>query len=186
MTMKARLITAAIGALALTAAPSAFAHDHTPRANVHARTAPTIVAVAAGNPDFSTLVAAVQAAGLVDTLNGGGPFTVFAPTNSAFGALPHGTVSALLQPNSRPTLTNILTYHVVSGRITAADLATAVRVGGGSATLKTVQGGELRVSARNRSLRLTDASGEHIDIVAADVEASNGIIHVVGSVLSPN
>lgn len=186
MTNKVRLIAAALGGLVLTTAAPALAHDHAPRTASHARTAPTVVAVAAGNPDFTTLVAAVRAAGLVDTLNASGPFTVFAPTNSAFNALPHGTVAGLLQPANRPALTQILTYHVVSGRITAADLVTAVRVGGGSATLKTVEGGELRVSARSGGLRLTDAAGSNIDIVAADVEASNGIIHVVGSVLSPN
>lgn len=186
MTYKARLIAAAVCGLTLTAAVPAFAHNHTSKAAGHAHAAPTLVAVAAGNPDFSTLVAAVSAAGLVETLNSNGPFTVFAPTNSAFNALPQGTVAGLLQPASRPALTEILTYHVVSGRITAADLVTAVRVGGGSATLKTVEGGDLRVSARTGGLRLTDAAGSNIDIIAADVEASNGIIHVVGSVLSPN
>ena len=186
MTIKARLFAAAMSGLTLTAALPALAHHLAPRAAGPARTAPTLVAVAAANPDFSTLVAAVRAAGLVDTLNGNGPFTVFAPTNSAFDALPRGTVAGLLQPSSRPALTQVLTYHVVSGRITASDLMTAVRVGGGSATLKTVEGGDLRVSARPRGLRLTDAAGSHVDIIAADVEASNGIIHVVGSVLSPN
>lgn len=186
MTIKARLLAAVACGLTLAAAAPALAHHHKQVAAGHARSAPTVVAVAAGNPDFSTLVAAVSAAGLVDTLNGNGPFTVFAPTNSAFDALPEGTVAGLLQPARRPALTQILTYHVVAGRISAADLATAVRVGGGSATLKTVEGGDLRVSARTGGLRLTDASGSDIDIVAADVEASNGIIHVVGSVLSPN
>lgn len=185
--IRSRILTAAAPALSvavLTAAP-AFALDHH-HARSNARAAPTIVDVAAASGDFSTLVAAVQAADLVDTLNGAGPFTVFAPTNAAFNDLPEGTVQQLLRPSQRGPLTQVLTYHVLPGRITAADLTTAVRVGGGSATLNTVEGGRLTVADRGRGrLRLTDEAGAHIDIVATDVAASNGIIHAIDGVLTP-
>lgn len=187
--IRSKILLVAASALtvaAVTAGP-ALAHDHhQAHGHGHARSAPTIVGVAAASDDFSTLVAAVQAAGLVDTLNGAGPFTVFAPTNAAFNDLPAGTVQQLLRPGQRGQLTQVLTYHVVPGRITAADLTTAVRVGGGSATLNTVEGGRLTVADRGRGrLRLTDEAGAHIDIVAADVPASNGIIHAIDGVLTP-
>lgn len=185
--IRSKILFAAASALILatvTAGPG-VAHDHH-RAHGHARAAPTLVGVAAASDDFSTLVAAVQAAGLVETLNSAGPFTVFAPTNEAFNDLPAGTVQQLLRPGQRGQLTQVLTYHVVPGRITAADLTTAVRVGGGSATLNTVEGGRLTVADRGRGrLRLTDEAGAHIDIVAADVPASNGIIHAINGVLTP-
>jgi len=178
----AAIATVSLGGALAQATPStatlAAAHDR------HER---TVVAVAAGDDRFSILVAAVQAAGLADTLSGAGPFTVFAPVNEAFDALPHGTVERLLQPRQRERLTQILTYHVVAGRISAADLATAVRVGGGRATLTTVEGGELVVTARSRGrLRLTDASGNHFDILVADVAASNGVIQAIDGVLMPH
>jgi len=134
-----------------------------------------IVAVAAGNDDFSTLVAAVAAADLVETLQGPGPFTVFAPTNDAFAALPAGTVDTLLQPENRDQLTSILTYHVVPGRITAEQLA------GQRGTLTTVQGETILIDATGDSVTVNGAS-----VVAADVSASNGVIHVIDSVLLPN
>ncbi|MFY7718242.1 MAG: fasciclin domain-containing protein [Brevundimonas sp.] len=177
--------------LAITAgtATVAAAHDrqHSPaRADHHHRAAQTLVGVAAGNADFSTLVTAVQAAGLVDTLNSAGPFTVFAPTNDAFAELPAGTVDSLLRPSQRAALSRILTYHVVPGRITAADLTTAVRVGGGSATLTTVEGGRLVATVRRGTLTLTDAAGNRIGVTAADIPASNGLIHVLDGVLTPH
>lgn len=176
--------------LAMTAgtATVAVAHDrqHPAARADHHRTAQTLVAVAAGNAEFSTLVAAVQTAGLVDTLNSTGPFTVFAPTNGAFAELPAGTVANLLRPAQRAQLSRILTYHVVPGRITAADLTTAVRVGGGSATLTTVEGGRLVVTARRGGLTLTDASGNRISVTTADIPASNGLIHVLDGVLTPH
>jgi uncharacterized surface protein with fasciclin (FAS1) repeats len=144
------------------------------------------VGVAAGNADFSTLVTAVQTAGLVDTLNSTGPFTVFAPTNDAFSELPAGTVDSLLRPSRRAALSRILTYHVVPGRITAADLTTAVRVGGGSATLTTVEEGRLVATVRRGTLTLTDAAGNRIGVTAADIPASNGLIHVLDGVLTPH
>lgn len=180
-----KILFAAASALTLMTAGPTVAHDHH-QPHGHGRAAPTIVGVAAASDDFSTLVAAVQAAALVDTLNSAGPFTVFAPTNEAFDDLPAGTVQRLLQPSQRGQLTQVLTYHVVPGRITAADLTTAVRVGGGSATLNTVEGGRLTVASRGRGrLRLTDEAGAHIDVVAADVPASNGIIHAINGVLTP-
>jgi uncharacterized surface protein with fasciclin (FAS1) repeats len=177
--------------LAITAgtATVAAAHDrqHSPaRADHHHRAAQTLVGVAAGNADFSTLVTAVQTAGLVDTLNSTGPFTVFAPTNDAFAELPAGTVDSLLRPSQRAALSRILTYHVVPGRITAADLTTAVRVGGGSATLTTVEGGRLVATVRRGTLTLTDAAGNRIGVTAADIPASNGLIHVLDGVLTPH
>jgi uncharacterized surface protein with fasciclin (FAS1) repeats len=177
--------------LAITAgtATVAVAHDHqhsAARADHHHRAAQTLVGVAAGNADFSTLVTAVQTAGLVDTLNSAGPFTVFAPTNDAFAELPAGTVDSLLRPSQRAALSRILTYHVVPGRITAADLTTAVRVGGGSATLTTVEGGRLVATVRRGTLTLTDAAGNRIGVTAADIPASNGLIHVLDGVLTPH
>jgi len=180
------LAVAAVLGLGLTAA-SASAHD---RARVAGHGAPaattTLVGVAAANPDFSTLVTAVQAAGLAGTLSGAGPFTVFAPTNAGFDALPDGTVQRLVQPRQRAQLTRILTYHVVPGRISAADLTTAVRVGGGSATLQTVEGGRLVAQDAGRGrLRIVDSTGETFWITATDVNASNGVIHVIDGVLTP-
>lgn len=132
----------------------------------------TIVDVAAGNPDFSTLVAAVKAAGLVETLSGEGPFTVFAPTNEAFAKLPEGKVSSLLA--DIPALKNILTYHVVAGKVMAADV-----VGLNSAA--TVQGSEVKISVVDGSVKLNDAA----TVTATDIEASNGVVHVIDTVLVP-
>ncbi len=132
-----------------------------------------IVDNAVNSKDHTTLVAAVKAAGLVDTLKGAGPFTVFAPTNAAFSMLPAGTVDTLLKPENKPMLTKVLTYHVVPGRITAADLATRIRAGHGRAMLKTVEGENL--------IATMDGSS----IMIADVMQSNGVIHVVDKVLLP-
>jgi uncharacterized surface protein with fasciclin (FAS1) repeats len=145
----------------------------------------TIVDAAIASPDHTTLVAAVQAAGLVDTLSGAGPFTVFAPTNAAFGKLPAGTVESLTQPANRDALTRILTYHVVSGRVTAAELGALIDAGGGRATLTTVQGGTLTAARQGQSIQLTDAAGGTSLVTAADVEGSNGVIHVIDTVVMP-
>lgn len=136
----------------------------------------TIVDVAAGNADFSTLVAAVQAAGLVETLQGRGPFTVFAPTDAAFAALPAGTVESLLEPENRETLVNILTYHVVPGLMTAEFLS------GQRGRVEMVNGDFVHVDATGSAVRLNRNTG----VTAADVEASNGVIHVIDRVLLPN
>ncbi|MBA4804964.1 MAG: fasciclin domain-containing protein [Brevundimonas sp.] len=147
----------------------------------------TIVAVAQGAGDFSTLVAAVQAAGLVETLNGAGPFTVFAPTDAAFGKVPAATREALMAPAGKADLTKILTYHVVPGRVDAATLTQQIRDGGGSATLTTVEGGTLTARAgADGSVTLTDETGGMARVVQADVAASNGVIHAIDTVVMPN
>ncbi|MDP3379744.1 MAG: fasciclin domain-containing protein [Brevundimonas sp.] len=146
----------------------------------------TVVAVAQSNPDFSTLVSAVQAAGLVDTLNGAGPFTVFAPTNAAFEKIPADTLNGLLQPAQRDALTSVLTYHVVAGQVDAAALIQQIEQGGGSATLTTVQGGTLTARVVDGTVTLTDAAGNTSRVVTADVAASNGIIHAIDTVVMPN
>jgi uncharacterized surface protein with fasciclin (FAS1) repeats len=145
----------------------------------------TIVQNAVNSKDHTTLVAAVQAAGLVDTLNGAGPFTVFAPTNAAFGKLPAGTVETLTQPANKSTLTTVLTYHVVPGRKTAQQIMADIRAGGGTATYTTVQGGTLRAMMSGNAVVLTDAKGGQSRVTMADVMQSNGVIHVVDTVLLP-
>lgn len=146
---------------------------------------PTIVGVAASNENFSTLVAAVKAAGLVDTLNSEGPFTVFAPTNAAFDKLPEGTVASLLKPENKGTLTAILTYHVVAGKFDAAAVVGAIKANKGSFTVTTVQGGTLVASLKGDNVILTDEKGNISTVVIADVAASNGIIHAIDSVVMP-
>jgi uncharacterized surface protein with fasciclin (FAS1) repeats len=145
-----------------------------------------IVENAANSKDHTTLVAAVKAAGLVDTLEGAGPFTVFAPTNEAFAALPKGTVATLLKPENKDKLTAVLTYHVVAGRLTAADIAAKVDAMGGKLTLKTVQGEDLTFKRSGpMHLVVTDAKGDVAQITIADVLQSNGVIHVINKVLIP-
>lgn len=144
-----------------------------------------IVDVAAGSPAHTTLVAAVKAAGLVETLKGAGPFTVFAPTNDAFGKLPAGTVETLLKPEAKGALTGILTYHVVAGKLDAKAVAAAIKAGGGKAELTTVAGGKLTASVENGKVKITDAKGNSAYVTAADLNASNGVIHVIDSVLLP-
>jgi uncharacterized surface protein with fasciclin (FAS1) repeats len=144
-----------------------------------------IVDNAVNSKDHTTLVAAVKAAGLVDTLKGAGPFTVFAPTNEAFAKLPAGTVDTLLKPENKAKLTAVLTYHVVAGRMTAADLMKAVKDGKGKAMLKTVQGEELTVEEKGGMLEIVDANGGKAMVTIADVLQSNGVIHVVDTVLLP-
>jgi uncharacterized surface protein with fasciclin (FAS1) repeats len=144
-----------------------------------------IVENAANSPLHTTLVAAVKAAGLVDTLSGPGPFTVFAPTNDAFAKLPAGTVDTLLQPGNRAMLQSVLTYHVVPGRVTAEELVGMIRAGGGRARLTTVQGGTLTASTMNGRVTLTDAKGGMAHVTQADVMQSNGVIHVTDAVSLP-
>jgi uncharacterized surface protein with fasciclin (FAS1) repeats len=145
----------------------------------------TIVENASTAKNLTTLVAAVKAADLVDTLAGPGPFTVFAPTNDAFAKLPAGTVDTLLKPENKGQLTAVLTYHVVPGRLSAADIAAQARANGGRATLKTVQGGTLTVSQAGGRWMVTDATGAGGAIAIADVNQSNGVVHVVDKVLLP-
>jgi len=144
-----------------------------------------IIDNAVNSKDHTTLVAAVKAAGLVDTLKGTGPFTVFAPTNAAFAKLPAGTVDTLLKPENKATLSGILTYHVVAGKVSAADLVGKIKAGGGKATLATVNGGTLTAALAGKSVVLTDAKGGTSRVTIADVNQSNGVIHVVDTVLMP-
>lgn len=144
-----------------------------------------IVENAVNSKDHTTLVAAVQAAGLVETLQSAGPFTVFAPTNDAFNLLPAGTVDNLVKPENKATLTTVLTYHVVPGRISSQDLAKWVKKGGGSYEMTTVQGGKLWVMEKDGKLWLKDEKGGMASISIADVNQSNGVIHVVDHVLMP-
>lgn len=144
-----------------------------------------LVDVAAGNKDFSTLVAAVKAASLVETLKSEGPFTVFAPTNDAFNKLPEGTVPTLLKKENKGQLTAVLTYHVVAGKFMAQDVLKAINNNDGAFEIPTVQGQVLVASIKDGNVILTDANGNTSTIVATDVKASNGVIHVIDQVLLP-
>lgn len=146
---------------------------------------PTIVGVAAGNENFTTLVAAVKAADLVATLNSEGPFTVFAPVNDAFDKLPEGTVATLLKPENKATLTAVLTYHVVAGKFMAADVLAAIKKNKGSFKITTVQGGVLTASLKGGKVVLTDEKGGMSTVVLTDVGASNGVIHAIDTVVMP-
>ena len=145
----------------------------------------TIIDAAVATPDLSTLTAAVTAAGLVDTLSGEGPFTVFAPTNAAFGALPEGTVESLLQPENNATLTNILTSHVVAGNLSAADIVAAVDANGGKLKVTTLSGAQLKVMKYGDTLKIKDENGNKSKVAIADIMKSNGTVHVVSGVLLP-
>lgn len=181
--LTATLLTAS--AIAMPAIVSAHGHKARPNAKADA-VGETIVAKAAATRDFSTLVTALRAARLVDTLNGAGPFTVFAPTNAAFGRLPDGTVATLVQPQNRATLTKILTYHVVARRLNASDIINLVREGRGRATLTTVAGVPLtaRYNAHGQ-LVLVDKAGGVSRIAVTDVAQSNGVIHAIDRVVMP-
>jgi uncharacterized surface protein with fasciclin (FAS1) repeats len=173
-----------VAAIALASAPASAQTN--PRVG-GAAMAPTktIVENASAAPNLTTLVAAVKAADLVGTLSGPGPFTVFAPTNDAFAKLPAGTVDTLLKPENKAQLTSVLTYHVVSGNMTAKDLAKAIKQGGGKATLTTVQGETLTASMMGKRIMLTDAKGGMSHVTTADVRQSNGVVHVIDTVLMP-
>ena len=146
---------------------------------------PNIVGVAAANADFSTLVTAVKAAGLVETLSGPGPFTVFAPTNAAFAKLPAGTVDGLLKPENLAKLKAVLTYHVVAGKFDAKAVTDAINKNNGKFTVTTVQGGKIDLSLKDGKVMLTDANGGTAMVVTADVPASNGVIHAIDTVVMP-
>jgi uncharacterized surface protein with fasciclin (FAS1) repeats len=146
-----------------------------------------IIENAVNSADHTTLVAAVKAAGLVDTLEGPGPFTVFAPTNEAFAKLPTGTVDTLLKPENKATLTKVLTYHVVAGRLSASDLKKQIKAGNGTAELTTVEGGKLWASLQDGNhIALKDEKGGTAMVTIANVFQSNGVIHVIDSVVLPN
>jgi uncharacterized surface protein with fasciclin (FAS1) repeats len=145
-----------------------------------------IVENALNSPDHTTLVAAVKAAGLVDTLEGPGPFTVFAPSNEAFAKLPAGTVDTLLKPDNKDQLVKVLTYHVVAGKVSAHDLIGTIKKGKGKAELKTVEGGTITATLQGGKVVLTDEKGGKATVTIPDVYQSNGVIHVVDAVLLPN
>ena len=171
---------------AATFTPTAYAETTVEVGGAPMYPSKNIVQNAVNSKDHTTLVAAVKAAGLVDTLMSPGPFTVFAPVNKAFEKLPAGTVATLLKPENKATLTAVLTYHVVAGKLSAADLVAKVEAGGGKAMLTTVQGEPLTVVKDGRKIEIIDAKGDKSTITIADVNQSNGVIHVVDTVLLPN
>ncbi len=144
-----------------------------------------VVDIAIGSPAHTTLVAAVKAADLVATLKSKGPFTVFAPTNDAFAKLPAGTVETLLKPENKAKLAGILTYHVIAGNLMAADVVAAIKKGNGKAEVATVNGGKLTITLMGDKVMITDANGNSAHVVAADLKGSNGVVHVIDSVLLP-
>ncbi|MES2304253.1 MAG: fasciclin domain-containing protein [Gemmatimonadota bacterium] len=178
----------ALAALTLAVVPAAQAQNPMVGGAAMYRTK-DIIDNAVNSKDHTTLVAAVKAAGLVETLKGKGPFTVFAPTNEAFAALPAGTVESLLKPENKATLTKILTYHVVAGKWDAKSVMAAIKAGGGKAEVKTVQGESLWLSTgmmgKMQMVMVTDAKGNVAHVTIADVMQSNGVIHVVDKVLMP-
>jgi len=184
-------IAAIAVALSLSVAPSALADDHMKTeaavevGGVAMEPTKTIVENASAAPNLTTLVAAVKAAGLVETLSSAGPFTVFAPTNDAFAKLPAGTVDELVKPENKETLTKILTYHVVPGKLAAADVLAAIEAGGGKASVTTVAGETLTAAVVDGKVVLTDAKGGTSTVTQTDVFQSNGVVHVIDTVLMP-
>jgi uncharacterized surface protein with fasciclin (FAS1) repeats len=182
---KTFLAAIAVAALAITSISASAQKDPTV-GGAEMYPTKTIVQNAANSPIHTTLVAAVKAGGLVDTLNSPGPFTVFAPTNDAFAKLPASTVPTLLKPENKDTLDKVLTYHVVAGRISSKQLESMIKKGNGKATLKTVQGEDLTVSMMGGKIMLTDAKGGMATVTTADVFQSNGVIYVIDTVLMPS
>ncbi len=185
--MKARhLFLAAIFAISIFAGTSVSAQEKSVMVGGAAMyPSKTIVENAVNSADHTTLVAAVKAADLVETLSGKGPFTVFAPTNAAFGKLPAGTVEMLVKPENKKMLQKILTYHVVAGKMNAFDIAKMIKAGGGAITLTTVEGGKLTASMSGKKLMLKDENGGMATVTIADVNQSNGVIHVIDTVVMP-
>jgi uncharacterized surface protein with fasciclin (FAS1) repeats len=175
-----------ICAITLVAATAIFAANNPMVGGHEMFPSKNIVQNALNSDDHTTLVAAVKAAGLVDTLQGPGPFTVFAPTNEAFAKLPAGTVNTLLMAENKATLTKILTYHVVSGSMDSKDIAKAIKAGNGKAELNTVSGGKLWASMKGKDLIVTDEKGDMAKVTISNVYQANGVIHVIDAVLLPN
>ena len=144
-----------------------------------------VVDIVIGSKDHTTLIAAVKASGLVETLKGAGPFTIFAPTNAAFYKLPAGTVEGLLNPDAKDALTSVLTYHVIAGKIDAASVVKAIKSGKGKATLTTLNGATLTARLKGDKVIITDSKGNTSVVIATDLKGSNGIIHVIDTVLMP-
>lgn len=185
MKLKSRM-ACVVSVLALAIAPAMQAQKDPMVGGAAMFPTKNIVENAVNSSDHTTLVGAVKAAGLVDTLEGAGPFTVFAPTNEAFAKLPASTVDGLLKPENKDALTKVLTYHVVAGKMSTADLKKSVQEGNGKAELKTVSGGKLWVMEKNGHLMLQDEKGGTAEITIANVAQSNGMIQVINSVLLPN
>jgi uncharacterized surface protein with fasciclin (FAS1) repeats len=188
MTMSKQLSAAALFAVAatgLTAVMATPASAHKRVAVAAEQAAPNIVETAQSTGVHTTLVAAVGAAGLAETLSGPGPITVFAPTDTAFAKLPAGTVETLVEPENKGTLTSVLTYHAVAGNVTAGDLVALIRKHGGSATIETLSGGELSARLSGETVVITDAAGRASAVTTADVKTSNGVIHVTDGVFLP-
>jgi uncharacterized surface protein with fasciclin (FAS1) repeats len=179
-----KLIIAAFALLAFAVAPKAYAQKTVGGAVMSP--AKNIVQNASGSKDHTTLVAAIKAAGLAPTLSGAGPYTVFAPTNEAFAKLPAGAVDNLLKPANKASLIKTLTYHVIPGKLSSADLLTKVKEGKGKTELNTLSGGTITVMSQGAKLYLVDEKGGKSWITIADVAQSNGVIHVVNAVLMPN
>ena len=187
MTMKKVFLASSAAALLAVSTFSAQAQDKDPKVGgAEMYPTKTIVENAINSPIHKTLVAAVKAAGLVDTLSGPGPFTVFAPTDAAFAKLPAGTVDTLVKPENKDTLTKILTYHVIPGRVSTMDLDKMIKDGGGKYSTATVQGENLTFSGKGKKLTITDAKGGTAMITIANVYQSNGVIQVIDTVLMPN
>ncbi|MEJ2882684.1 fasciclin domain-containing protein [Pedobacter sp. GR22-6] len=166
--------------------PAAFAQKNPMVGGAAMYPTKDIVDNAVNSKDHTTLVAAVKAAGLVETLKSAGPFTVFAPTNAAFAKLPSGTVETLVKPENKATLTKILTYHVVAGKMDAKSIAAAIKAGKGKAELTTVQGGKLWAWMEGKKLMIKDEKGGTATVTIANVMQKNGVIHVIDTVLMPN
>jgi uncharacterized surface protein with fasciclin (FAS1) repeats len=181
-----RKLAVVFGAFVLLAATLAVAGDNPMVGGQAMYPTKNIIENAVNSADHTTLVAAVKAAGLVQTLEGTGPFTVFAPTNEAFAKLPAGTVDNLLKPENKDTLTKILTYHVVAGKWSATDLKKQIKEGNGQAKLKTVSGGELIAMMQGKNIVLKDEKGDVATVTIGNVFQSNGVIHVIDTVLLPN
>lgn len=184
MNTRTMFYAAVIAAFALTGTAVAASDPMVGGAPMYA--SKNIIQNAVNSKDHTTLVAAVKAGGLVDTLEGPGPFTVFAPTNEAFAALPSGTVDTLLKPENKATLDKVLTYHVVAGKLDSKALDKQIMAGGGRVELKTVEGGTLTVTGSGTHLMVSDAKGDTANVTIANVYQSNGVIMVVDKVLMPN
>jgi uncharacterized surface protein with fasciclin (FAS1) repeats len=180
-----KLFIAAFALVAMASATNSFAQKNPMVGGAAMYNTKDIVDNAVNSKDHTTLVAAVKAAGLVETLKSAGPFTVFAPTNAAFDKLPEGTVATLVKPENKELLTKILTYHVLAGKFSAADVVAAIKKGDGKATFTTVQGGKLMASLDGKKVKLTDENGGTAYVTIADVNQKNGVIHVIDSVVTP-
>ncbi len=180
-----KIIFAALALVAIATAPNVYAQENPMVGGAAMYNTKDIVDNAANSKDHTTLVAAVKAADLVETLKSDGPFTVFAPTNAAFDKLPAGTVETLVKPENKATLTKILTYHVLAGKYNAASIMKAIKKGNGEATFTTVSGGKLSASMAMGKVKLTDENGGTAFVTIADVNQKNGVIHVIDCVVTP-